>query len=350
MELIILFLIASLSVCFIIYQPQNLPAVPVLKYHKINNDHPNSFTSSIESFEKQLILMKRLSYKSIFLDELDQFIDKKKKIKAKLVAITFDDGFYDNYKNAFPLLKKYNIKATIFLSTYFIKTAAENGEQRIIPNDFENAFLNDNYSGFLNWSQIKEMHDSGLVSFEPHTHYHKHVFSSSRIIGKVKDIKALKFQEISCFSGKPQQGSPIFTHGPSLTTNKYDPLSNSTESTEEYVNRITDEISKSKTTIDNMLSKNSAFIAWPWGMHNNKCIRAAKRLGFKLCLTTLYGSNHFWTSKYKVKRFTPSGNTELFPEELLRNSFLLSSLCIDNKLYNILSKRFIRKQLKRLAI
>ena len=70
----------------------------------------------------------------------------------KPVALTFDDCFVYFYNNAFPLLKKYNQKATIFVITDYI-----NGEN------------------YLTEEQIKEMADSGLVKVESHSKTHQYL-------------------------------------------------------------------------------------------------------------------------------------------------------------------------------
>ena len=64
------------------------------------------------------------------------------------VALTFDDGFADNYEYAFPLLKKYQAKATIYLATEI------EGIQKLNPE------------------QITEMTGSGLVEFGAHSVHH----------------------------------------------------------------------------------------------------------------------------------------------------------------------------------
>ena len=53
----------------------------------------------------------------ISLDEMVDLIVNKKRIPHKTVSITFDDGYKNNYLCAYPILKKYNFPATIFIIT-----------------------------------------------------------------------------------------------------------------------------------------------------------------------------------------------------------------------------------------
>tara|TARA_B110000008_G_scaffold261814_1_gene283527 strand:+ start:98 stop:790 length:693 start_codon:yes stop_codon:yes gene_type:complete len=65
---------------------------------------------SEEMFEKHLRYFVKNNWKFIKMSDLNKYADDE-----KVVAITFDDGYLDNYKTAFPLLKKYNACATLFL-------------------------------------------------------------------------------------------------------------------------------------------------------------------------------------------------------------------------------------------
>lgn len=91
--------------------------VKILAYHKINDDSPNylGLSVTVSSFEKQIKYLKR-NYDLISLDEAVHLIQTKQKFLKDTMVITFDDGFKDNYINAFPIIKKYNIPATIFLA------------------------------------------------------------------------------------------------------------------------------------------------------------------------------------------------------------------------------------------
>lgn len=319
---------------------QRAPAVPVLKYHHVNPDNRNIITITPEEFESQMIRLKELGYRTIFLPELEHILYERKMISGRPVVITFDDGFYDNYKFAFPILKKLGLKATIFLTTSLIRERAENNDQKIMADDFKSALLDGDLSGFLNWEQVKEMKESGLVDFQPHTHYHRHRFKDGDVISKVINARGLDFKTLSCFDGAPATGSVIRASGASIVTRAHD------EKEEQYERRLEHEILASKEAIERKLNNKCRYIAWPWGLFNGRAIAAAKRLGFRLMLTTRYGGNHIFTKRHLIKRFTPATEMKLFAGELLRNSYMLSCMLIDNKLHNLLSRRFISARLK----
>ncbi|MBU4259989.1 MAG: polysaccharide deacetylase family protein [Proteobacteria bacterium] len=84
-------------------------------------DKPNRFypETSTRDFEKQIVHLVK-NYKVISLDEIVNRIKNRRSLR-RCVAITFDDGFRDNYEIAYPILKKYNVPATIFLTTGYIE-------------------------------------------------------------------------------------------------------------------------------------------------------------------------------------------------------------------------------------
>ena len=88
--------------------------ITILMYHRVTSKESpldsNVITSSKENFEKQ---MKYLSENCNVIT----FNDLKEKPKKNSIIITFDDGYKDNYTTAYPILKKYNLPATIFLAT-----------------------------------------------------------------------------------------------------------------------------------------------------------------------------------------------------------------------------------------
>ncbi|MCX7780542.1 MAG: polysaccharide deacetylase family protein [Negativicutes bacterium] len=93
------------------------PAVPALLYHRVGygRDH---FTVSPERFAADLAFLVKRGYQAISLDAFQNFIlDRDVKLPEKPVLITFDDGYLDNYQNAFPILKWYGMTASFFVIT-----------------------------------------------------------------------------------------------------------------------------------------------------------------------------------------------------------------------------------------
>lgn len=88
-------------------------SIPILMYHSISNDtHKLSISPKI--FFKQLKYLNSNGYQSISFKELNN-----KNLKKKFI-ITFDDGYEDIYKNALPILKKFNFLATCFFVSNLI--------------------------------------------------------------------------------------------------------------------------------------------------------------------------------------------------------------------------------------
>lgn len=101
--------------------------VTILAYHRILDvPDENSFpfdielvSASVSSFTSQMQYIKE-NYTPLSFASLLQYLDRGDAPPRGSVIVTFDDGFSDNYYNAFPILKKFNIPATIFLSTGYI--------------------------------------------------------------------------------------------------------------------------------------------------------------------------------------------------------------------------------------
>ena len=97
--------------------------VAILIYHRIYHGQDNESTGTLspKTFESQIQYFCR-NYEILSLENLVQYIQQRKNLPKKAVVITFDDGYKDNYLYAYPVLKKYHIPATIFLTTGHIGT------------------------------------------------------------------------------------------------------------------------------------------------------------------------------------------------------------------------------------
>lgn len=88
----------------------------ILYYHRVNGEADPFFPAcSVELFEQQIGFVAR-HYKVIALTELLDRLERGDALGG-MMAVTFDDGYQDNYHYAFPILRKYGVPATIFLTT-----------------------------------------------------------------------------------------------------------------------------------------------------------------------------------------------------------------------------------------
>ena len=91
------------------------------------------------------------------MSELIDYVYKGKNLPLKPIILTFDDGYFNNYYYAYPLLKKYNQKAVISII----------GKE----TDFYSLIKEDNaYYSHITWAQLNEMLISGLVEVQNHTY------------------------------------------------------------------------------------------------------------------------------------------------------------------------------------
>ncbi|BAU26670.1 polysaccharide deacetylase [Aneurinibacillus soli] len=146
----------------------SVPGVPVLMYHHIlkasenKKFRKNPAVITPEAFAVQMKILHDNGYKTIQLDTLEQYVDKKIKLPAKTVVLTFDDGYLTNFMYAYPILKRYQYKATMFVIT---------GSMQQDPEKFNPDMLNR-----VSWSELPKYSD--VFTYEPHAH-HFH-----RVLGK----------------------------------------------------------------------------------------------------------------------------------------------------------------------
>jgi len=122
----ILFLYLSTSIFYYhIYQFNNIiyaeeTIIPILTYHNFTEDKGDSYKINIDDFEKQMNYLATHNYSVISLSKLLEGL-KNNQLPPKPAVITIDDGFKSTYTLAYPLLKKYNFPATLFLYSDFIE-------------------------------------------------------------------------------------------------------------------------------------------------------------------------------------------------------------------------------------
>ncbi|ETI89772.1 MAG: Polysaccharide deacetylase family protein, partial [Clostridium butyricum DORA_1] len=76
-------------------------------YHSVDENAANEVTITPEKLKEQLDYINDNNYVTITMTELYDHIENNKPIPEKSIIITFDDGYMNNYTEAFPMLKKH---------------------------------------------------------------------------------------------------------------------------------------------------------------------------------------------------------------------------------------------------
>lgn len=161
--------------------------IPILLYHdfvlEVPEDDPDDFNyiNTPNGFEENIKILLDNGYTFLSFKDLNEAYSGKKELPDKPILITFDDGYYSNYKYIFPILKKYNVSGSIFIVTDNIGKTIDGKK-------------------YLTWKQCEIMQDSGLV--EIFSHSKRHIFYDRFPVRKLKDDVKKSYEEIEKHLGE----------------------------------------------------------------------------------------------------------------------------------------------------
>ncbi|WP_187696473.1 polysaccharide deacetylase family protein [Xanthovirga aplysinae] len=124
-------------------------------YHRFGEENYPSTNISLETFERQLQWLQENHFTVLTLGEALKLIDADN-LPQKSVVLTVDDGYRSFILRAFPLLQKYNYKATVF-----VNTATVGG------------------GSYMNWKELKQLVDAG-IEIGNHSHSHAYFLNYSK--------------------------------------------------------------------------------------------------------------------------------------------------------------------------
>lgn len=213
--------------------------VPVLLYHHIAPHPGDTVTVTPDVFAAQMLWLVEDGYSFLSAAELVGHVAGTAPVAGKAVAITFDDGWLDNYLYAYPVLQRLGIKATMFVITARADAASlvgcrfpaeipnhESAKGLILAGEAERVVLD--------WQTIRIMSAGGLMSFHSHTLSHRR----------------------------------------------------SVELTDE---ELFFELAESKNTLQRETGCESDCLCWPYGSFNDKSVEIARRAGYRALFTTIDG-------------------------------------------------------------
>ena len=136
----------------------------ILAYHSVSQDRTDSLAVSTADFQWQMQWLSDRNYRSMTLAD---YLSHPPSDGKRVVILTFDDGYADNFEQAFPVLQEFGYVATIFLVSDFVDT------ERLYPWDQSKVRSAIPRTSFqtLSWQQVHEMAASG-IEFGSHTCTH----------------------------------------------------------------------------------------------------------------------------------------------------------------------------------
>lgn len=242
--------------------PQGSVPVPILMYHGLLKDpaRQNEFYLSPATFEQDLAYLKAKGYQTVVMADLISYVDGQGTLPEKPVVLTMDDGFYNNYTYAYPLLKKYGMRAVISIVGTYTDSYTESRDS------------NPAYS-YLTWDQIQELIQSGV--FEPQNHsYRMHVINEIR-------------------KGASQREG---------------------ESDEHYEAAMAGDAGLLQRKFQEMTGYQPSTFVFPFGIHSKGSTEILKRLGFRASLSCRKGINYI----------TKDPDSLFLMKRILRPSFISS--------------------------
>lgn len=89
--------------------------VPILLYHHISDTIDTQYNVHPDNFAQQMQWLYDNGYSTITIADVARLVREGGKIPERPIVLTFDDGYLDVYKNAYPILKQYGYVATFFI-------------------------------------------------------------------------------------------------------------------------------------------------------------------------------------------------------------------------------------------
>jgi peptidoglycan/xylan/chitin deacetylase (PgdA/CDA1 family) len=162
--------------------------VPVLIYHHVRpiqrsfSAKDRLYTVTPEAFRAQMIALVKSGYSTITPEELYLALTEGRLLPAKPILLTFDDGFRDQFENAWPVLREFGLHATFFLISQMDKR------------------------GNLTDAMVREMAKDPLLTIGAHSRHHSHIAQlssvarQSEIVGSKSDLERLLDRPVDFFA------------------------------------------------------------------------------------------------------------------------------------------------------
>lgn len=224
----------------------------ILMYHQITNPiigaRYNGLRVSPQMFEQQLSWLQENDWNFVTMREL---LEKKDNHPPKTVAITFDDGYEDNFLQALPLIKKYHAKATVYV---VLERHDNDWSSKKKKHHDSGELMRDSK---LTDEQIQKMITTGLIEIASHTITHA-------------NLDRIDEQERQ------------------------------------------NEIANSRKALENQFDIKVSSFAYPFGIYQNRDVKCVLDSGYLSAVTTIEGIDRDLMNPFELKRIKISGKDNFF--------------------------------------
>jgi peptidoglycan/xylan/chitin deacetylase (PgdA/CDA1 family) len=307
----------------------------VLMYHRIAEPESDvwGITVSPARFEDHLMVLKKTG-KVVPLEQLADAVNAKSLPKNR-IAITFDDGYLDNFKAAKPLLEKYGIPATFFIASGNVDSENEfwwdELERLILFTDHlpalfsmtinEHSIIFDLKDESFLSEKIRQKHRSwkagsaepptlraGLfyrvweqLRCLPHTAQQHHLQLVKNWAGSSLPARP-DYRTMSVNELKQMAANNLFTFGAHTVT--HPALADHNAQFQE------NELTENRRSLQEITGQDINMLAYPYGVYNKETLQVASDLGFKAAFTTEEKTIKSNSSIYRLGRFQVMNLTE----------------------------------------
>ena len=282
----------------------------VFTYHRILPE-PSGDGVSVRMFERQLDELLVRYDRILSGDQLGEFLAGADGFGGLNAAITFDDGWLDNWLIATPVLQDKGVPAILDLATGFLhegpvrtdSNCPEAGQS--CERAQENFYRSDDPGGFLSCDEVRAMLDSGVWSIQAHGHAHRRTYyrvvDAYALLGELKERQARGIpidagpdgpsagcelvSELACRrrSVNPQVLSTL-SDGDSTTdvllAEDVD-LIPYAETNEEFTGRLRRDFEVCRSKIADLTGRVPELLFWPWGHYSEASLKIAESCGFR---------------------------------------------------------------------
>jgi peptidoglycan/xylan/chitin deacetylase (PgdA/CDA1 family) len=249
-------------------------SVPVLMYHHVAPHPGGKTTVTPEAFEAHMRYLAKGGYRTLKMSELMAHVRGERPVRDRAVVVTFDDGWLDNFRYAYPVLLRYRINAVIFAVTAWADAATTDKAtffgDREPTHEESMSLIQTGEAGkvVLDWETIRQMASSGLVEFYSHTVNHL----------KCNDLDRHELER---------------------------------------------ELFDAKAVLERELSQPCPYLCWPYGKCSKLAVTVAREAGYEALFITMRGVVEAGSNPHYIKRIRVNNGVTWFK---LRMRIYVSSL------------------------